>query len=651
MYRGTTITICPICRHKAVRLGKALLCLRCWLVIWMMLALLVSCSAMPDISIDTITRTPDATRTLQAIEGTQDAQAARRLAEMQAQATLDAAEQWRATGTAQAMQIHAQATQAAIMATQAAASTATERAWLVQGWTATADVARSTQEAHYTQQAVAIHATQEAQAIAASATYTAQAVFRQATEYKAASIAQATVYAAQAVEADQAAERTKMTNSAIAWGQVLALPIAAAVLVLLIILAARYYAQYRIIRREANGAAPVIIQHGKVVAADNMIDPWLDVLKPLLLPVNIQARMAEYVQMVRLLQAAGGSPTQVARLLESSVRPEEQHSLAIPASAPWPAFQSWNGQNFLLGVGDQGKPVTFDPLRTPHLLVAGTSGAGKSMCILRPMAAAALSKGYQVIMVNGAGGDFAMLEHANLIDGGEGPQAAVDVLEALAADVDERSAILKQARVTTWNQLKSAERYPVMVIVDELVSLAWSAPGDLRSRIWKACIHITSKGRKMGLVFVGASTDPTARTLGREGLVVRDNCARVMLRVMDKYISTILVNQPGGESLPDDHFMARMAGQIHRGVAFHPSDDQIVGYVRGLAAPVLPAPEWMTRVPDESMEEKIRRLAEQGFSMRRIEQDVFEYTGGAAHEAVKRVVDAATGSATATTIE
>jgi hypothetical protein len=147
---------------------------------------------------------------------------------LRAESTLEAAqlnaEQWHASQTA----IAAEATRQVEQITRESYATETERAWLVAGWTATADVAISTATASTQQTAAAIMGTQTRAveerdgtgtmaAVSAQSTLIAVQAMSQSTQDAFALQAQATVVAAQAYQAALAAERQRMVNVMVAW--------------------------------------------------------------------------------------------------------------------------------------------------------------------------------------------------------------------------------------------------------------------------------------------------------------------------------------------------------------------------------------------------------------------------------------------------
>jgi hypothetical protein len=372
---------------------------------------------------------------------------------------------------------------------------------------------------------------------------------------------------------------------------------------------------------DGKGYVTVPVAGGGVVILDptRQFGPALAVMpggavsQPGILDVPLQAQVTARSQAAELLIAANtmqvGAPRKnplraaALGLIRKDMEPpqiadsaveEDDESITLPDIAPWELLQTWQGQTIPLGVGKAG-PLLLDPLKTPHLLIAATSGAGKTMCGLRPITAAALARGQRVILLNDAGGDFApLLGHPNLVTVDETPAAIADALESVAAEVGRRSAVLKAAGVSTWSRLSLREAgkddSQIMVVIDELVALATMASPELRRRIWAAAIAITSKGRKMGISFVGATTDPTHRTLGKEGLTVRDNCGRVAFRMRDGSTSQAMFDARGAEGLAENQFLAMLTGEMTRGVAFHPSDDELRAYVQ--SRPVQPLSEW-----------------------------------------------------------
>lgn len=537
------------------------------------------------------------------------------------------ADQAAATLMAAGMQMTA-TSQAAQMTQQAAAfeATATAEAYQVQAtrqaWeaTATAQAYQSTSTARVqsTQQALVVQSTQQSLAV-------------------------------QATQQSLDLGRKQMTNVVVA---VTPLALLWLVVVYGMVVAWRLL-KVRPIRRDPNGDAPILDIEGRILYdPDRNPVPALVAGKepgaPMLVDQALQARVTATDQAVDGLRAAGH------RYDSAPIAVETEQSGNQVVDAQWRDVDTgWTGRghSLLLGMGAQGA-IPFVPDRTPHLLVAGTTGSGKTMGLLRPLAAMALAQGWRVMVINPAGADFVPLAaHPNCrtVDAA----GAADALEWAANEVTRRSQLLARVGVSTWAGLPADERPErLMLAVDELVALAWGREPSVAARIWASAIMITSQGRKLGVCLAAATTDPTNRTLGRPGLTVRDNCTVAAFRVRDEAVSRAALGIGGAEGLGQWRFMARMAGQVITGAAFHPNDDELKAFLQRRMAPALSQVEIPQRLEAGMPAEtrlKIIDLKRRGVSINGICRALYGYTGGQAYEDVKAVLDDAAITTTITT--
>ncbi len=214
------------------------------------------------------------------------------LGNIQAQATLDAMQ-----ATSQA--ISANLTAVVYAPTRAAAETATERAWVFTGWTATA-------AAEQTATSVSGTATQQAW----QATATQRVMDITATVEAAAASAQATALHGQAVSVELAIERERMMNTVQAtapWG-------ALCILFLFVLVVAFRWSKIRPIQRDARGDAPLLVIEGKIYDADRNPYPLVDLSGkkpsiPALTAPEMQATTTARDQMIDLATRGTPGPT------------------------------------------------------------------------------------------------------------------------------------------------------------------------------------------------------------------------------------------------------------------------------------------------------------------------------------------------------
>lgn len=324
-------------------------------------------------------------------------------------------------------------------------------------------------------------------------------------------------------------------------------------------------------------------------------------------------------------------------------------SHSLPADAPWSLLASphWQAHGLALGVGCNGI-LTADPETYPHFLMAGTSGSGKTRYGLRPLIASALVAGWQVTIYDRSGLDFLPFDsHPNaqtvvLPDASQ----AIGYLAQLYEEILRRFTILRATAVSTWGRLNPAPSPRLLAVMDEFANLADSLPDKQREELWRQARMIAAEGRKAGVHLALALQDPTHKSLD---LRIRRNCLPLAFRVKDDSASRVVLGAGGAEQLPPRQFLAVM-GDLVRGVAFAPSDEEIRTFLQAhIASPSSPQ-TWLdegatmggTAVPlGEPAEDEttmwIRALLQANKSLREVQKTVFGYTGGAAYEAVRAV--------------
>ncbi len=210
------------------------------------------------------------------------------LGNIQAQSTIAASQVLAANLTAEAY-----------APTREAAGTATERAWTMVGWTATASVEQTATAGSGT-------ATQQAR----DAVATQRAADITATVAAAAASAQATALHGQAVSVELAVERERMMNQVQAvtpWGAL----ISAFIFVLFM---AYRWSKVRPVQRDARGDAPLLVIEGKVYDADRNPYPLADFSGkkpsiPALTPPEMQMPVTARDQMIDLATRGGQGQT------------------------------------------------------------------------------------------------------------------------------------------------------------------------------------------------------------------------------------------------------------------------------------------------------------------------------------------------------
>ncbi len=223
-----------------------------------------------------------------------------------------------------------------------------------------------------------------------------------------------------------------------------------------------------------------------------------------------------------------------------------------------------------LGKDSSGEALVEDLTVMPHLLIAGTTGSGKSVCINSIIASILLTRRpdeVQMILI-----DPKMVEMTafNTIPHLISPivtetQRAVQILEWATVKMDERYAILAEARVkniTGYNELGAEEiirrfeptsadeeakipkKLPyIVIVIDELADLMMTAPKEIEAYI----VRLAQKSRAVGIHIVLATQRPQATVV--TGLIKSNMPTRVGFRVAARMDSRIILDQNGAETL------------------------------------------------------------------------------------------------------
>ena len=460
------------------------------------------------------------------------------------------------------------------------------------------------QSAMLTQQAAAFEATQAADAVRSTSTAQAWAI---TAEYQAQSATQtAQVEATRqslVVEATRQSldvtatqqtidlERAELTNQA--WAVV---PLVLVGLLAAVVMGLGAWAVVEIVRAVRNRQAVVQLPNGgalvvterrmSVLKTDVMTAPEHTMATDGNEPISEQTRLTlamaqQQTEIQRAYAAAGARP----RGERSGSRSNEAKAAEMtwPPAAIWPPAGDLNN-GLMLGMTTSG-PMTARIDSDPHLLIAGTSGSGKTRYMLRPLIAQALVAGWAVAIIDRTGLDFYVFErHVNChqLILGTNPTQAIGALRATYAEVLRRMQMMTEARVSTWAEMEGYGAQ-VMIVLDEFSNLADSMGAAEREALWQAARMVAAEGRKSGVHLVLALQDPTAESLD---LRIRRNTAQVAFRVRDGSASRVVINAGGAEGLGHRQFLAVVGGRLQAGLAYAPSDADIEAYLN--QNPVLP---------------------------------------------------------------
>lgn len=241
-----------------------------------------------------------------------------------------------------------------------------------------------------------------------------------------------------------------------------------------------------------------------------------------------------------------------------------------------------------LGQDVSGQPVAADLAAMPHLLVAGATGSGKSVCINSIVACLLLGNSpedLRLIMI-----DPKMVEMTQfngvphlLMPTVVELERVAGVLQWATREMDRRYRVLSRAgarNVQTYNAAAGArgeKPLPLIVIlVDELADLMMVAPDEVE----RAVCRIAQMARATGIHLVLATQRPSVDVV--TGLIKANFPARISFAVTSQVDSRVILDTPGAEKLlgrGDMLYMAPDSSRLRRLQGCYVSDEELTRLV------------------------------------------------------------------------
>ncbi|MBA2346768.1 MAG: DNA translocase FtsK, partial [Solirubrobacterales bacterium] len=226
-----------------------------------------------------------------------------------------------------------------------------------------------------------------------------------------------------------------------------------------------------------------------------------------------------------------------------------------------------------LGKDVSGKAIHADLAKMPHILVAGTTGAGKSACInsmLSSILLRATPEEVRLVLVDPKQVElnhYEELPHL-LTPVITSPRAAANALQNLVREMEWRYGIMSMARTRSLPELnkhrvgKGEAALPyILCVIDELADLMMVAPADVEDSI----IRIAQKARAVGIHLVLATQSPRVDVI--TGMIKANVPSRIAFSVSSQTDSRVILDQNGAESLlgmGDMLFSAVGSSKLHR---------------------------------------------------------------------------------------
>jgi DNA segregation ATPase FtsK/SpoIIIE, S-DNA-T family len=217
--------------------------------------------------------------------------------------------------------------------------------------------------------------------------------------------------------------------------------------------------------------------------------------------------------------------------------------------------RDWSPLTVWLGKDVAGKAIGADLAKMPHLLVAGTTGAGKSGAINAMLCSVLLRATPHELRLVLVDPKQVELNHYESIPHLltpviTSPRMAANALQNLVREMEQRYGIMSLARTRSLMELNKARDQRgepplpyILCVIDELADLMMVAPADVEDSI----IRLAQKARAVGIHLVLATQSPRVDVI--TGMIKANVPSRIAFSVSSQTDSRVILDQNGAESL------------------------------------------------------------------------------------------------------
>ncbi|HZG48809.1 MAG TPA: DNA translocase FtsK [Thermoleophilaceae bacterium] len=217
--------------------------------------------------------------------------------------------------------------------------------------------------------------------------------------------------------------------------------------------------------------------------------------------------------------------------------------------------KGWSPLSVWLGKDIAGKAIGTDLAKQPHILIAGTTGSGKSGCVNAMLASVLLRSSPNEVRMVLVDPKRVELNHYEdiphlLTPVVTSPRLAANVLSNLIKEMEERYGVMSRAKtrnLVELNRVRAGQGEPplpyILCVIDELADLMMVAPADVEDSI----IRLAQKSRAVGIHLVLATQRPSADVI--TGMIKANVPARIAFAVSSQTDSRVILDQNGAESL------------------------------------------------------------------------------------------------------
>ncbi|MEN3014732.1 MAG: DNA translocase FtsK [bacterium] len=267
-------------------------------------------------------------------------------------------------------------------------------------------------------------------------------------------------------------------------------------------------------------------------------------------------------QILRLKNDIALALAAIAVRIEAPIPGKSAIGIEVPNDKPVPVYLSdiLTGEEFInstyeiplaIGKDTSGNVVLCDLTKTPHLLIAGSTGSGKTVCI-NSIICSMLFKfpptKLQLLLIDPKMVELILYEGIpHVIDIVTDVKKAPNALLSMVKTMEDRYKLFSTKKVRNiqeYNSLQDVDKLPyIVIVIDELADLMMTSSNAVESHI----ARLTQLARAAGIHLIIATQRPSANVI--TGVIKANIPSRIAFAVASQVDSRVILDIAGAENL------------------------------------------------------------------------------------------------------
>ena len=204
-------------------------------------------------------------------------------------------------------------------------------------------------------------------------------------------------------------------------------------------------------------------------------------------------------------------------------------------------FKISGKQTACIGIDSTGKQVLLDFKEISHVLIAGTTGSGKSVLLNSLIASMQFNSAWndmQLFLIDCKKVELSHFKNYKTVNNViEDVEQATDLLAIMCDIMDNRYSIMESKNIKRWDGLE------FYIVIDELADLMLTSDYKIEQYL----VRLAQKSRAAGIHLIVATQRPTVNVI--TGLIKANIPCRIALKVASVKDSMVILDHKGAESL------------------------------------------------------------------------------------------------------